>query len=79
MVVVDGGDVALIAHVVVVEKQPLVGPNEHLQGWTMTVATAVAIVAVGEGGGWWKRWCAAMFGNGWLSNIPIIINHYLNY
>ena len=54
MVVVDGSDVALTACVVVVEEQPLVGPNEHLQRWTITAATAVAIVAVGEGGGWWK-------------------------
>ena len=46
-VIGDNGDVVLMVCVVVVIKQPLVGPNGHSQGQT---TTAAAMVAVGEGG-----------------------------
>ena len=78
-VVGDGSDVVLMVHVVIVIEQPLVGSNGHSQGQTTTTVMAAVMVAVGEGGGRWKGWCVAMFGNRWLPNIPIIINHYLNY
>ena len=78
VVVGDDSDIALMVCVIVVVivKQPLVGPNGHSQGQT---TTAAVMAAVGDGGGRWKGWYVAMFGNRWLPNIPIIINHYLNY
>ena len=37
-VIGDDGDVVLTVHVVVIIEHPLVGPNRHSQGQTMTAA-----------------------------------------
>jgi hypothetical protein len=48
--------------------------------WAVARGTAEAAVGNASGGGGKNRRSdGAMFGNGWLPNIAIIINQYFNY
>ena len=61
-----------------------VGVDENALAWPIwTFARGMAGMATiagwWDGGGRWNRCDGPMFGNGWLPNIEIINNQYLNF
>jgi hypothetical protein len=57
------------------DENALTWPN-----WALARGTVVTATTEGwwDGDGRWNRCDGPMFGNGWLPNIEIINNHYLN-
>jgi hypothetical protein len=61
-----------------------VGVDENALAWPMWALArenggSSGGVGMLDGGGGWKRYDGPMFGNGWLPNIEIINNQYLNF
>jgi hypothetical protein len=89
--VVSDGDVACavvsssdVAYAVGGGGDVVVGVNENALAWpiwALTRGTAGTAMTAGlwDGGGRWNRCDGPIFGNGWLPNIEIINNQYLNF
>jgi len=79
---VGGGDV--VAYAVGGGGDVAVGVDENALAWpiwALARGTAGTATTAGwwDGGGRWNRCDGPMFGNGWLPNIEIINNQYLNF